>query len=349
MPTRKMIMTIMSPTTLSILPPLFFLPCFPARSFVPSRCPILPGKSLHDWHQEDTTSIDDASSISSSCSDKYPNLKYYSANEDGYLPSSDKEEMHCIAKTPKCTRFGPEGSTTRNCNNFNVVDCSSKPQQKMVRTRSMVDIRSQLLHRTLVEEINKRRLFKTVGAVSTLGTMMFRFTNSDRRKSVTNPFTEGKDSVRGLVRSVRELGVLKIINHGISTEELRFALVNSERIFGLTVECCTRYGDHEKLVWRGDDNQIMEEATAMIGRAEASDFAPKSGECSKNWKELQKKLVEVIGQSCVGKQFVQLGESTLSIYRYHRANIIDRASSVIEDTQISGPYVFSLHLLLDPN
>lgn len=125
-------------------------------------------KALHDWHQEDTTSIDDASSISSSCSDKYSNLKYYSANEDSFLPISDKEEIHCIAKTPKCTRFGPEGSTTKNCN-FNVVGCSSKRQQKMVRTRSMVDIRSQLLHRTLVEEINKRRLFKTVGAVEHVG------------------------------------------------------------------------------------------------------------------------------------------------------------------------------------
>ncbi|KAK4396037.1 putative serine/threonine-protein kinase WNK5 [Sesamum angolense] len=126
-------------------------------------------KAPHDWLQEDTTSIDDASSISSSCSDKYSNLKYYSANEEGFLPSSDKEEIHCIPKTPKCTRFGPEGSTTRNCNNFNVAGCSSKGQQKMVRTRSMVDIRSQLLHRTLVEEINKRRLFKTVGAVEHVG------------------------------------------------------------------------------------------------------------------------------------------------------------------------------------
>ncbi|KAK4418853.1 putative serine/threonine-protein kinase WNK5 [Sesamum alatum] len=127
-------------------------------------------KALHDdWHQEDTNAIDDASSISSSCSDQYSNLKYYSANEDGFISGSDKEEVNCIAKTPKCTRFGPEGSTTRNCSNIDVVGCSSKLQQKMVRTRSMVDIRSQLLHRTLVEEINKRRLFKTVGAVEHVG------------------------------------------------------------------------------------------------------------------------------------------------------------------------------------
>lgn len=118
---------------------------------------------------EDENVIDDASSISSSCSDKHSNLKYYSANEDDFISSSDKEELHCIAKTSKCTRFGPEGSTTRNCNNFNAVGCSPKRQQKMVRTGSLVDIRSQLLHRTLVEEINKRRLFKTVGAVEHIG------------------------------------------------------------------------------------------------------------------------------------------------------------------------------------
>lgn len=33
----------------------------------------------------------------------------------------------------------------------------------------MIDIRSQLLHRSLVEEVNKRRLFKTVGAVESIG------------------------------------------------------------------------------------------------------------------------------------------------------------------------------------
>jgi len=30
-------------------------------------------------------------------------------------------------------------------------------------------MRSQLLHRSLVEEVNKRRLFKTVGAVENIG------------------------------------------------------------------------------------------------------------------------------------------------------------------------------------
>lgn len=33
----------------------------------------------------------------------------------------------------------------------------------------MVDVRSQLLHRSLVEEVNKIRLFNTVGAVENIG------------------------------------------------------------------------------------------------------------------------------------------------------------------------------------
>ena len=39
----------------------------------------------------------------------------------------------------------------------------------MTRNRSMVDMRSQLLHRTLVEELNRRLFFNTVGAVEDIG------------------------------------------------------------------------------------------------------------------------------------------------------------------------------------
>lgn len=147
-----------------------------------------------------------------------------------------------------------------------------------------------------------------------------------------------KDSVRGLMRSVRELGVFKIIDHGISTEELRVALGNSEGIFGLMVECCTRYGDHEKLVWRGDDNQIIEEATAMIGEQKLQVLRQKVEKVARQLEGIAQELSEVIGD-------VQLGESRLSIYSYHPPNIIHPTSST---PQISAPYAFTLHLLLDP-
>lgn len=47
--------------------------------------------------------------------------------------------------------------------------CGKEPERwQLARNRSLVDIRSQLLHRALVEEVNKR-LFKTVGSVENIG------------------------------------------------------------------------------------------------------------------------------------------------------------------------------------
>lgn len=75
------------------------------------------------------------------------------------MSSSPKDDLHYASRTQKSTRFCPDRD----------LDCSSKQQQKMMHTKSMMDIRSQLLHKTLVEEISKRRLFNTVGAVEHIG------------------------------------------------------------------------------------------------------------------------------------------------------------------------------------
>ncbi|CAA0836211.1 Probable serine/threonine-protein kinase WNK4 [Striga hermonthica] len=122
----------------------------------------------HDWLQE-ADFHDDASSQSSSCSEMYRNLSYYSANEDDLVQISLNKDAVFPSKSSKCTRFKPGENTAQNCNNFNVLNYSSKCQQKMPRAMSFMDIRSQLLHKTLVDEINKRRLFKTVGAVEHVG------------------------------------------------------------------------------------------------------------------------------------------------------------------------------------
>ncbi|KAK4478404.1 hypothetical protein RD792_013873 [Penstemon davidsonii] len=126
------------------------------------------GYSLHDWLQEESKVQDDACSDSSSFSYKYSNLKYYSANEDDLISSSHKDDSHSISKTQKCTRFCPDGSLNKNFNNFSGADCSTKWQQKMVRSGSLVDIRSQLLHQKMVE-VNKHNVFNTIGAVENIG------------------------------------------------------------------------------------------------------------------------------------------------------------------------------------
>ncbi|KAL5170123.1 putative serine/threonine-protein kinase WNK5 [Glycine soja] len=59
---------------------------------------------------------------------------------------------------------GPLASSTRK--NKRMID-----NHRLTRNWLLVDIRSQLLHRSLVEEVSKRKLFKTVGAVENIGFM----------------------------------------------------------------------------------------------------------------------------------------------------------------------------------
>ncbi|OVA19661.1 Protein kinase domain [Macleaya cordata] len=140
-----------------------------------------------DWLQDD----DDASSQSSLHSGKYSNMNYQSVGSEHDCDLMRPREHHTpqILKTPKCTtRFCPETTGTHHkqqlAGNFDhhhetaAAASTSKDVRRTVRqnsnrtltrNQSLVDVRSQLLHRSLVEEVNKRRLFKTVGAVENIG------------------------------------------------------------------------------------------------------------------------------------------------------------------------------------
>ncbi|KAL2488523.1 putative serine/threonine-protein kinase WNK4 [Forsythia ovata] len=136
------------------------------------------------WLQDD--SFDDTSSQSSSHSGKYSNWTYYSADEHDPVMSPRRHSPYAIENTPTSSRFHPgENSGTgqylakicyKQCND--VLDSkgasTSKNKCKMemprlTRNRSLVDTSSQLLHQSLVEEVNRRRLFKTVDAVENIG------------------------------------------------------------------------------------------------------------------------------------------------------------------------------------
>lgn len=117
---------------------------------------------------------------SSRCSSQgtYSNLNYYSLDDQEYTASSIKKDKLPITKNHKCTRFSP-GEDLSNCNQCTNLGGSLNPSpsnskmmmdnRRLTRNRSMIDIRSQLLHRSLVEEVNKRRMSKTVGAVENIG------------------------------------------------------------------------------------------------------------------------------------------------------------------------------------
>ncbi|XVF37426.1 hypothetical protein REPUB_Repub20aG0006800 [Reevesia pubescens] len=131
------------------------------------------GKNVNSnchWPQ-DVFSNDDASSSCSMKSFHYSSMNY----EDDFDLSPQQGDHPCFPETLKSTRFCPPESTSAY--RYKQSDAQldswrfshSNNQRKLMKIRSLIDIRSQLLHRTVMAEINKRRLFKTIGAVENIG------------------------------------------------------------------------------------------------------------------------------------------------------------------------------------
>ncbi|KAK9125903.1 hypothetical protein Scep_014749 [Stephania cephalantha] len=141
-----------------------------------------------DWPPDDFLNYDDTGSQSSFNSGNYSNINYSSGPECEFDVNPVEREHHQIISNNKkvmTTRFCPEEKTRTN-HHLNVkcrvdqheafseegsssMNYGRSGNQQLGRIRSLLDIRSQLLHRSLMEEIHKRRLFKTVGAVENIG------------------------------------------------------------------------------------------------------------------------------------------------------------------------------------
>ncbi|VFQ80132.1 unnamed protein product [Cuscuta campestris] len=117
----------------------------------------MDGTNHNLWFQDE-----DTSSQSSSHSGNYSNLNYLSGDENN-------QTLSCtFGEHQSQTRFWPGESSApqRQCGGGVEV---KKDKRRLTRNRSLVDMRSQLLHRSLMEEVSKRRMFKTVGAVENIG------------------------------------------------------------------------------------------------------------------------------------------------------------------------------------
>lgn len=131
------------------------------------------------WVQDEMYHDDETSSQSSYSSNKYSNMNYHSCNEHDFDQNPQVRDYH---QYNKCTRFCPQEHTrgshgTMSTDYYSQGGASSSndhhntrmKSSQLNRLNSHVDVRSQLLHRSLVEEMNKRRLFNTVGAVENIG------------------------------------------------------------------------------------------------------------------------------------------------------------------------------------
>lgn len=127
--------------------------------------------------------------MSSTHSGKYSSMNYTSGNEQDTESSFHHEknqstqgivarEISSLAKElenkcsssillPECSRGG--GISSSSSSSAGPKGCErSVDKRRLMRNRSMIDMRSQVLHRNLVEHL-KKRLFKTVGAVEHIG------------------------------------------------------------------------------------------------------------------------------------------------------------------------------------
>lgn len=128
---------------------------------------IMISSTLGHWNKGNFLNDDDASSKSSLNSFNYSNFTYCSEDEDEYRSMmSTNQDPQLVGKTKNCMRFCGEERVNRRCNKF---EPETRQFGNIKRVGSAVDIRSQLLHRSLVAEIHKRRLFKTVAAIENIG------------------------------------------------------------------------------------------------------------------------------------------------------------------------------------
>ncbi|KAM7263918.1 hypothetical protein ACFE04_001601 [Oxalis oulophora] len=142
----------------------FYAPSYSSHDSLPIRNKDL-NSGPHCLQDNFYNGNDDASS---DCSYKYSTMSYM---EEDFNSSMREINSH------QSTRFCPEtlSTTRRNKSKACLVpsnswkNCGSNNHIRLNRVRSLVDVRSQLLHRSLVEEINKRRLFKTIGAMENIG------------------------------------------------------------------------------------------------------------------------------------------------------------------------------------
>ncbi|KAG5069295.1 hypothetical protein JHK85_001672 [Glycine max] len=131
-----------------------------------------------DWPQDELFMNDDASSQSSMNSFKCFNFNCCDpGNEDEHDPTLvlGAEHLYYTPKgNEKCIRFCPreevmDADFTKQLCNMRMDSHRCHGMHRLTRIRSFVDLRRQQLQRSLMEEIHKRRMFKTVGAVENIG------------------------------------------------------------------------------------------------------------------------------------------------------------------------------------
>ncbi|CAK7343608.1 unnamed protein product [Dovyalis caffra] len=160
---------------------------------------------------------------------------------------------------------------------------------------------------------------------------------------------ESKDR---LLESVKEFGVFKVIDHGISVEEMGFLVKEADRVFRVmepkNVGFRRNYQQKE-IVWVLSGEERMELAGEFVGAERFRDFSEKMENVASKLEaiaqQLYKFLVENTDKEHFGKTMTMQGkESILSLFRHNHRNDIELEQQMLnEKNRKCSDHILRLH------
>ncbi|KAA8517525.1 hypothetical protein F0562_017845 [Nyssa sinensis] len=162
------------------------------------------------------------------------------------------------------------------------------------------------------------------------------------------------DSVKRLLRSAAEFGVIRISGHGILADQIRSTLDKTESVFrisdGRKTEYCRHYVDSEEFVWRRSDIAMAEKCQDVLAAEKYRSFSQEMENVTSKLEAIAEELALVISENASKqpRKKIQPRESILSLYRYNRHSRMDQNPSLSnEEIRESCGYALSLHLIVE--
>ncbi|KAJ8533149.1 hypothetical protein K7X08_016038 [Anisodus acutangulus] len=158
------------------------------------------------------------------------------------------------------------------------------------------------------------------------------------------------DAMNRLLSSASEFGVVRIIGHGISGEELRTMLIKDEWLFRLS----EKYANYDKFRWDWSNNAMVQKAKVSIGDENSLFFRQKLEQVLNKLKGMAKEVDQIIRLSDSEQSWKKIESEEVKMYIYRCTK---NQSSNVDQTwlpphnatlQDSLKYALNLYLPLEP-
>ncbi|KAL9337067.1 hypothetical protein Peur_071555 [Populus x canadensis] len=154
-----------------------------------------------------------------------------------------------------------------------------------------------------------------------------------------------------LLKSVKEFRAFKVLDHGISDEELMFLVKEADLVFRVLepTDVGFRRNYQQEIVWVLSGNERLSLAREFAGAERFRDFSEKMDNVASKLdaiaQELCKVLVENTGKQHFGKTVTTQGkESILSLFRYNHKNETRSKPTLLNDeNRRSSDHALCLH------